>query len=157
MYYTSRSLFEAFAAVDDAGGPHFASNHEHHDSGHFMKPAISPKTAVITGSNGECGARNSKKFASGYYMTAELRVKDDQRVEETLDALSELSEITRSEPGCRLFMLHQDLSDPQRLFLWERWDDEAALATHLASAHTQAYFALDLTEVRLNVGTAALL
>jgi quinol monooxygenase YgiN len=96
-------------------------------------------------------------FASGYYMTAELRVKDEQRVQETLDALSKLSATTRSEPGCRLFMLHQDLSDPQRLFLWERWDDEAALKQHLTAPHTQAYFALDLTEVRLNVGTAALL
>jgi len=96
-------------------------------------------------------------FTSGYYMTAELRIKDAQRVQETLDALSRLSTTTRTEPGCRLFMLHQDLSDPQRLFLWERWDDEAALQKHLAAAHTQAYFALDLTEVRLNVGTAALL
>ena len=96
-------------------------------------------------------------FASGYYMTAELRVKDEKRVQQTLEALSTLSAITRTEPGCRLFMLHQDLSDPQRLFLWERWDDEAALKKHLAAAHTQAYFALDLTEVRLNVGTAALL
>ena len=96
-------------------------------------------------------------FASGYYMTAELRVKDKQRVQETLDALSKLSAITRTESGCRLFVLHQDLSDPQRLFIWERWDDEAALAKHLASTHTRAYFALDLTDVRQNVGTAALL
>ena len=96
-------------------------------------------------------------FASGYYMTAELRVKDPQRVQETLDALANLTAITRTEPGCRLFMLHQDLSDPQRLFLWERWDNKEALTKHLAAAHTQAYFARDLTEVRLNVGTAALL
>ena len=37
-------------------------------------------------------------FASGYYMTAELRVKDEQRVQETLDALSKLSVTTRTEP-----------------------------------------------------------
>ncbi|AZP10884.1 putative quinol monooxygenase [Undibacterium parvum] len=96
-------------------------------------------------------------FASGYYMTAELRIKDETRVDETLAALLKLASITRTEPGCRLFMLHQDVIDKQHLFLWEGWDNESALATHLAAPHTQTYFALDLTEVLLNVGTAALL
>lgn len=96
-------------------------------------------------------------FASGYYMTAELRVKDETRIEETIDALTKLAAITRTEPGCRLFILHQNLADKRRLFLWERWDDKAALAAHLEASHTQAYFARDLTEVLMNVETGALL
>ena len=94
-------------------------------------------------------------FLSGYYRTAELKIKNETQVAEAIEALLELCAITRSEPGCRLFMLHQDLQDKRRLLLWEQWDDEAALAKHLESPYTKAYFARDLTEALQNIGTAA--
>ncbi len=49
---------------------------------------------------------------------------------------------TATEPGCRQFDV---CVDPQRenvFFLYERYDDDAAIAAHLASAHFQRMNAL---------------
>lgn len=47
---------------------------------------------------------------------------------------------TRAEPGCRAFILHDDQCDGGRLYLYEVWDNEAALALHHAQPYTQAVF-----------------
>jgi len=93
---------------------------------------------------------------SGYYMTAELRIKDAAGIEETRKALIELCAVTRTEPGCRFFLLHQNLSDPKSLFLWECFDDEAAFKAHFEYPHTKAYFARGLTDVVQNFKTVAI-
>ena len=86
-------------------------------------------------------------LTSGYCVTAELRVKDETKVEETVRALAALCVVTRKEPGCQFFVLHKDLTDPRRLLLWECFDNQAALTKHFEYSHTKAYFALGLTEV----------
>lgn len=83
----------------------------------------------------------------GYYITAELRVKNGERVQEAKAALLRLCEDTLREPGCTLFTLHQDPKLPTRFLLWERFEDEAAFKLHFEAAHTQACMAQDLTEV----------
>jgi quinol monooxygenase YgiN len=45
---------------------------------------------------------------------------------------------TRDEPGCLDATVHQDLSDPLRLFSLQRWASAEALATHRALPHVQA-------------------
>ena len=40
-----------------------------------------------------------------------------------------------TEPGCRQFDVCRDRTDPQRFFLYELYDDEAAVQAHLASLH----------------------
>lgn len=86
-------------------------------------------------------------FAPGYYITAELRVKDSARLQEAKAALADLCENTMTEPGCTLFLLHQDAADPLRFVLWERFEDEAAFKQHFVEPHTQDYVARDLTEI----------
>ena len=83
----------------------------------------------------------------GYYITAELRAKDPTKTQEAKDALVELCQKTVAEPGCTIFQLHQDASDPMRFVLWERFDDEAAFKQHFIESHTKDYVASDLTEV----------
>ena len=39
------------------------------------------------------------------------------------------------EPGCRQFDVCRDAQDPGLFFLYELYDDEAAIAAHLASPH----------------------
>ncbi len=39
------------------------------------------------------------------------------------------------EPGCRRFDVCRDPTDPQAFFLYELYDDEAALQAHLQSPH----------------------
>ena len=40
-----------------------------------------------------------------------------------------------TEPGCQQFDVCRDPQDPQVFFLYELYDDEAAIAAHLQSAH----------------------
>jgi quinol monooxygenase YgiN len=42
---------------------------------------------------------------------------------------------TRNEPGCRLYLVHRSTTEPRRFFLYEQYDDQAALDAHRASAH----------------------
>jgi quinol monooxygenase YgiN len=86
-------------------------------------------------------------FIPGYYITAELKVKDVSRVEEARSALSSLCEKTLEEPGCSIFQLHADSKEATRFLLWERFDDEAAFKRHFEESHTKEYVALGLTEV----------
>lgn len=47
---------------------------------------------------------------------------------------------TRAEPGCRVFTLHDGRDGDGRLYLYEVWEDEAALAAHHAQPYTRAVF-----------------
>ena len=42
-----------------------------------------------------------------------------------------------SEPGCRQFDVCHDPADPALFYLYELYDDEAAIQAHLATAHYQ--------------------
>jgi len=93
---------------------------------------------------------NEKKMmlTTGFYVTAELKIKDPNKILETRNALSALCKITlEQESGCTLFQLHQCQNDATRLLLWERFDSEDAYNTHFQQSHTKAYLAQDLTEV----------
>ena len=46
---------------------------------------------------------------------------------------------TRAEPGCRMYVVHQSTTDPRKFFLYEQYDDQAALDAHRASAHFEQY------------------
>ena len=86
-------------------------------------------------------------FSPGYYITAELRIKEESQAKEAIDSLTILCAETLKEPGCSIFQLHQDTTTPLRLILWERFDDEAAFKRHFEESHTKDYIALDMTEV----------
>lgn len=87
-------------------------------------------------------------LSSGFYITAELRIKDQNRILETLEALQTLCKLTlQQEHGCSLFQLHQCQQEPTRLLLWERFDSEDAYHAHFKQTYTQAYLSKDLTEV----------
>ena len=44
----------------------------------------------------------------------------------------------QTEPGCRQFDVCRDAADPALFFLYELYDDEAAIQAHLRSPHFQA-------------------
>ena len=43
-----------------------------------------------------------------------------------------------TEPGCRQFDVCRDQIDPQLFFLYELYDDDAAIEAHMQSGHFQA-------------------
>jgi quinol monooxygenase YgiN len=46
---------------------------------------------------------------------------------------------THKEPGCLEYAFSQDLTDPCRMRISERWVDDAALAAHFASPHMAVF------------------
>ena len=52
-------------------------------------------------------------------------------------ALQEAQIGTHSEPGCRLFALHIDESDPGAFVMVEGWDSDAAMEAHIAAPYLQ--------------------
>ncbi len=86
-------------------------------------------------------------FDNGYFITAELKVKNLDMISEAKSALTILCEETLKEPGCSLFTLHHCNENKDRFILWERFEDEAAFKQHFIEQHTKDYVDLDLTEV----------
>jgi quinol monooxygenase YgiN len=59
--------------------------------------------------------------------------------EEAVALFAKLTVPTRQEPGCRMYLAHRSLTDPRRFFLYEQYDDQAALDAHRASSHFEQY------------------
>ena len=55
------------------------------------------------------------------------------------EAICEIIEQTRAEPGCMEFRLSENAQDGT-LYLYEEWRDEAALASHHDQPYTRAVF-----------------
>ncbi len=55
--------------------------------------------------------------------------------EQAVDLFRRLTEATRAEPGCRMYLAHRSSADPRRFFLYEQYDDQAALDAHRAAPH----------------------
>ena len=51
----------------------------------------------------------------------------------------ELTGPTRAEAGCRRYLVHRSTADSRRFFLYEQYDDQAALDAHRASEHFAKY------------------
>lgn len=58
---------------------------------------------------------------------------------DALAAFADLAAITHTEEGCRLFALHRDPSDADRVVLVERWTNREALDAHLATPHLRDF------------------
>lgn len=57
------------------------------------------------------------------------------------------------EPGCIVYAFARDLSDPGLFHIIERWQDQAALDAHFATAH-MAKFQAAMAQVTMLGGTA---
>lgn len=61
------------------------------------------------------------------------------READAIELFAKLAPATRLEPGCRMYVVHRSTSDPRRFFLYEQYDDQAALDAHRAAPHFEAY------------------
>lgn len=84
---------------------------------------------------------------TGFYITAELKITNPNKINQTIQALQKLCDQTILESGCTLFQLHHCLEKPTRLLLWERYDTERDYHYHFEQQYTQNYLALNLTEI----------
>ena len=58
---------------------------------------------------------------------------------EIIGRLRALTEATRLEPGCRYYQTHRSTTDPRKFFLYEQYDDQAALEAHRAMPYFQEH------------------
>ncbi len=68
-------------------------------------------------------------------LVVEFRIKPDF-IEDFAAAITENARLSReTEAGCRQFDVCRDPADHTLFFLYELYDDEAAIQAHLQSAH----------------------
>ena len=72
-----------------------------------------------------------------YVVTAKWTARDDN-VDEVRDAILQLIEPSRNEPGNLYYQPSQDLEDPRIFFIYELYEDEDAYKAHGESEHFQA-------------------
>jgi quinol monooxygenase YgiN len=76
-----------------------------------------------------------------YCLAVTWTIKEGE-LDAVLAALRPLAEASRQEPGCLLYQAHRDPENPNVLFLYEQYLDEAASRAHAESEHFKTY-ALD--------------
>lgn len=59
--------------------------------------------------------------------------------DEAVTLFAGLTGPTRAEPGCRMYQAHRSVTDARRFFLYEQYDDQAALDAHRESPHFERY------------------
>jgi len=66
---------------------------------------------------------------------------------EVVSVFAKLTEESRKEPGCIMYLVHQHKTDPPRFLVYEQYKDDAALEAHRASAHFLQYAKKELPKL----------
>lgn len=64
-------------------------------------------------------------------------IANEGKEQEFLKTFEALGNASRNEPGCRMYVVHQDRDDKRRFFVYEQYDDDAALQAHRDTQHFQ--------------------
>lgn len=60
---------------------------------------------------------------------------------------SKLTEESRKEPGCIMYVVHRHKTEPRRFFIYEQYKDDGALEAHRAASHFLQYARKELPKV----------
>ena len=66
---------------------------------------------------------------------------------EVAQLFSKLTAEARKEPGCAMFQVHRHKTEPRRFFIYEQYNDDAALEAHRVTPHFLQYVRKDLPKV----------
>jgi quinol monooxygenase YgiN len=69
------------------------------------------------------------------------------REAEMAAVFSKLTEESRKEPGCVMFVAHRHKTEPRRFLVYEQYKDDAALEAHRASPHFLQYAKKELPKL----------
>jgi autoinducer 2-degrading protein len=92
-----------------------------HRSGGFARPG---KRALVMGA---------------FVISVEFTV-DHDRVDQFLVLIAENARHSLEEPGCRQFDVTRSLAEPDRILLYEVYDDVAAFEAHQKTPHFASFF-----------------
>jgi quinol monooxygenase YgiN len=70
------------------------------------------------------------------FVRLHAREGEEKAVEE---ALREVTEPSREEPGCLSFHVFRSVRNPRLFYIHSRWMDEAAFRKHAVLAHTERF------------------
>jgi (4S)-4-hydroxy-5-phosphonooxypentane-2,3-dione isomerase len=73
-----------------------------------------------------------------YTVIATWRARDGE-TDACREILRLMTPLTRAEPGCRTYVVHQSLEDAREFVIYEQYDDEAALQAHRESEHFKTH------------------
>jgi quinol monooxygenase YgiN len=59
--------------------------------------------------------------------------------DEAVTLFTKMTEFTRAEPGCRMYLAHRSTADSRQFFLYEQYDDQNALDAHRAAPYFEQY------------------
>ena len=60
---------------------------------------------------------------------------------------SKLTEASRKEAGCVMYLVHRHKTEPRRFFVYEQYKDDAALEAHRSSPHFLQYAKKELPKI----------
>ncbi len=66
---------------------------------------------------------------------------------EVVSVFTKLTEESRKEPGCVMYLVHQHKTDSRRFLVYEQYKDDAALEAHRASSHFLQYAKKELPKL----------
>jgi (4S)-4-hydroxy-5-phosphonooxypentane-2,3-dione isomerase len=66
---------------------------------------------------------------------------------EVAAVFQKLTEESRKEAGCLMYQVHRHKTDPRRFFLYEQYQDDAALEAHRSTPHFLRYVKRELPKL----------
>ena len=69
------------------------------------------------------------------------------RENEVATLFGRLTEESRKEPGCLMYLVHRHKTDPRRFFIYEQYKDDAGLEAHRAAPHFLQFARKELPKV----------
>ena len=58
---------------------------------------------------------------------------------EVSETFIKLQDLSRKEPGCLMYQAHRHRTEPSRFFIYEQYEDDAALEAHRSAPHFLEY------------------
>lgn len=62
-----------------------------------------------------------------------------EHVGQAIEHFHALTNATRKEPGCLFYTVNQHAEEPRRFFIYEQYQDQAALDAHRATPHFEQH------------------
>ena len=69
------------------------------------------------------------------------------REDEVAVIFSKLTEESRKEPGCLMYIVHRHKTERRRFFVYEQYKDDTALEAHRAAPHFLQYVRKELPKL----------
>jgi (4S)-4-hydroxy-5-phosphonooxypentane-2,3-dione isomerase len=69
------------------------------------------------------------------------------RESEVATIFEKLTAESRKEPGCLMYQVHKHKTDPRRFFIYEQYQDDAALEAHRTTLHFLQIAKKDLPKI----------